>query len=138
AALCVGLGGWRRCRACSPPTDLGFTRDWPITCASRLWPPCEGSLRSHGYEALTLHFEQFDFEDQRGIRRYHTACAARAIAELGWDDEGTLTADLHGGDTFVPTGDDPLSADGELKWPAAVERAVKFLALGAALIEPAG
>src|SRR5436189_7027 len=27
---------------------------------------------------------------------------------------------------------------GELKWPAAVERAVKFLALGAALIEPAG
>src|SRR5436853_98684 len=74
----------------------------------------------------------------RGIRRYHTACAARAIAELGWDDEGTLTADLHGGDTFVPTGDDPLSADGELKWPAAVERAVKFLALGAALIEPAG
>src|SRR5712691_4977893 len=84
---------------------------------------------------LTLYVEQFDFKDQRGVRWYHAARAAGTIAELRRDDEGALTADLHRGDTFIPTGDDPLSADGKLERLAAVERTVKLLALGDALIE---
>src|SRR5438552_3611078 len=75
-------------------------------------------------KSLALHLEQFDFEDQRGIRRYHAACPASAIAQLWRDDERALATDLHRGDTFVPAGNDPLSADRKLEGSAAVERAV--------------
>src|SRR2546423_15493461 len=86
---------------------------------------------------LALHVEQFDFEDQRGVRRYYAARATGTIAECGWDDESALTADLHRGNTIVPTGDDPLLSDGKLERLAAVERTVELLTLSAALIEPA-
>src|SRR6266700_1391793 len=87
-------------------------------------------------ESLALHVEQFDVEDQRGIRRDDAARAARAIAELGRDDEGALAADLHGGDALIPTADDLTLADGKLERLTAVERTVELLALGAAFIEP--
>src|ERR1700681_2315642 len=44
-----------------------------------------------------LHAEQFDVEDQRGVRGDDAAGAACAIAERGRDDEGALAADLHRG-----------------------------------------
>src|SRR6476661_1487255 len=78
--------------------------------------------------ALALHAEQLDLENQRGVRRYHAARAAGAVAECGWDDERALTADLHRGDPFIPAGDDSLPADGKLERLAAVERTVELLA----------
>src|SRR5215510_16301026 len=88
--------------------------------------------------ASAFDAEQFDLEDQRRVRRDHAADPAGAIAEIGWDDEGALAADLHRGNAFVPAGDDLPSADRKLERLPAVERAVELLALGAALIEPAG
>src|ERR1700728_2145030 len=72
------------------------------------------------------------------MRRDDAAGAARAIAQLGRNDQGALAADLHGGDAFVPAADHLADADLELKRLAAIERAVEFLALLAILIEPAG
>ena len=85
-----------------------------------------------------LHVEQFDIEHQRGVRRYDAAGAARAIAELGRDDESALAANLHGGDALIPAGDDLMFAEGELERLVAVDRAVELLALDAVLIKPAG
>src|ERR1700728_1601821 len=87
---------------------------------------------------LALDVEQFDVEDQRRVRRKDAAGAARAVAEIGRNDQSAFAADLHGGDAFVPAGDDVVSADRKLEWLAAIDRAVEFLALGAVLIQPAG
>src|SRR5580704_15771028 len=85
----------------------------------------------------SLHIEQFDVEDQRGVGRDDAAGAARPVAELGRDDQGALAADLHAGDALVPAGDDLMPPERELERLTAVERAVELLALGAILIEPA-
>src|SRR5215467_9445976 len=84
-----------------------------------------------------LHVKQFNVEDQCGIRRYDAACTASPVAEFRRDDEGALAADLHGGDAFVPTGDDLPLTDGKLKRLATIDRAVELLALGATFVEPA-
>src|ERR1700730_10449650 len=87
---------------------------------------------------LPLHVEQFDVEHQRRVRRNDAAGAAGAVAERGWNDQGALAADLHGGDAFVPAGDHLALPDRKLERLIAVDRAVEFLALLAALIKPAG
>src|SRR5580704_7807067 len=105
--------------------------------------PCErrssvnGARLRSGFSP-SLHLEQFDVEDQRGVGRDDAAGAARPVAELGRDDQGALAADLHAGDALVPAGDDLMPAERELERLAAVERAVELLALGAILVEPAG
>src|SRR5258708_34060283 len=86
----------------------------------------------------SLHIEQFDVEDQRGIWRDDAAGPAGPVTEFGRDDERALAADLHGRHTFIPAADDLTPADGELKWLATIERAVELFALGAAFVEPAG
>src|SRR5271169_3693671 len=85
-----------------------------------------------------FHRQQFDVEHQRRVRRYDGAGAACTIAERGRDDQGTLAADLHGGDALVPTGDHPLLADRKLERFVAVDGTVEFLALLTVLVEPAG
>ena len=70
--------------------------------------------------------EQFDVEDQRRVRRNDAAGAARAIAELGRDDQRALAADLHGGDAFVPAGDDLVLADRKLERLAAIDRSSRI------------
>src|SRR6185295_11662493 len=87
---------------------------------------------------LALHAEQFDVEDQRGVRRYQAARAASAIPKCWRNDEGALAADLHRGDAFIPTGDDLLLPDGKLERLTAIDRTVEFLAPGTILVEPAG
>jgi hypothetical protein len=82
--------------------------------------------------------KQLDVEDQGGVRRNGVAGAAGAVAEIRWNDERARAADLHGGDAFVPAGDDAVGADRKLERLAAIDRRVEFLAFGAVLIEPAG
>src|SRR5689334_4131377 len=86
----------------------------------------------------TLHAEQLDVKDQRGVRWDGPTGPACAITQLRRYNERALAADLHGGDAFVPAADHAALADGKLEWLVAVDRAVEFLALGAVLIEPAG
>src|SRR5258707_83071 len=71
---------------------------------------------------LSLHVEQLDFEDQRGVGRNDAARAARAIAERRRDDQRALAADLHRGNALVPAGNHPLLADRKLERHAAVDR----------------
>src|ERR1700716_735507 len=66
------------------------------------------------------------------------AGAAGAVAQRGWNDQGALAADFHGGDPFVPAGDHPALPDRKLERFIAVDRRVEFLAFLAALIKPAG
>src|SRR3981189_1638011 len=96
------------------------------------------SLAANATETLSLHAKQFDIEHQRRVRRNSTAGAAGAVAQRGWNDQGALAADFHGGDAFVPAGDHPALPDRKLERFIAVDRRVEFLALLAALIKPAG
>src|ERR1700722_19012346 len=85
-----------------------------------------------------LHIEQFHVEDQRRIRRDDTARTARAIAELGWNDQRALAADLHRGHALVPAGNHFALSDRKLQRIVAIDGGVELLALLAILIEPAG
>jgi len=87
---------------------------------------------------LPLHVEQLDVEHQRRVRRNGAAGAAGAVAQRGRNDQGTLAADFHGGDAFIPAGDHPALPDRKLERLVAIDRRVEFLALLPVLIEPAG
>src|ERR1700681_4912807 len=52
-----------------------------------------------------LHPQQLDLEDQDCVGRDDAAGAARAIAELGGDDQRALAAHLHARHTLVPAFD---------------------------------
>src|ERR1700678_561253 len=95
------------------------------------------SLTRPAGERELLNAEQIDLEDQRGARRDDAAGAARAIAQVRRNDQRALTADMHGGDAFVPALDDLALADRERKRLVPVERAVEFLALFAVDEQPA-
>src|SRR6202161_1402201 len=98
-----------------------------------------GAVRTNRAAVATLFdAEEFDAEDQGGVRRNDAAGAAAAVAELGRNDQRALAADLHGRDAFVPAGDDLMQADLELERLVAIDRGVELLALGAVLVKPAG
>src|SRR6202012_2125668 len=88
--------------------------------------------------ASALHVEQFDVEHQCGVRRNDAAGAARAITELGRNDQSALTAHLHRGDAFVPALNHLALPDRNLERIVAVDGGVELLALLAILVKPAG
>jgi hypothetical protein len=61
------------------------------------------------------NFQQFHFEDQRGIRRDHAAGTARAVAKVWRDGELARAADLHALHAFVPAGNDLAAAEREVE-----------------------
>src|ERR1700759_1871243 len=77
----------------------------------------------------SLHFEQLDLEQERGVRRNDAARAARAVAELWRDQQRTRAANFHAGDAFIPTFEDTTRADGERERATTIPRAVEFFAL---------
>src|SRR5258706_494681 len=85
-----------------------------------------------------LQLEQLDFEQQRGVGRDRATRATRAVAEIGWDQECTLAADLHRRDALVPALDHHAAPDLELERAGAIDRAVELVALLGVLPEPAG
>ncbi len=50
--------------------------------------------------SLILYLKQFHVEDQRGVRRYDAARAARSITKLRRYDERPLAPRFHRGDAF--------------------------------------
>src|SRR5262252_7493440 len=66
------------------------------------------------------HVEELDVEHQRRVWRDDATGAARAVAELGGNDQRPLTANLHSGDTLIPSGNHLTCSELELKWIAAV------------------
>src|SRR5215472_13374693 len=99
-----------------------------------------GSSRPRCQRAnVALNPQQLDVEDQCRVGGDDAAGTARAVAELGRDDQRALAADLHAGDTFVPSLYHLPGAEPEAEWRAAIDRAVEFLALVAVrLLQPAG
>src|SRR5262245_59019520 len=85
--------------------------------------------RSRSRSSL-LQVEELHLEQQRRVRRDHPAGAARAVAEVGRDQQRALAADLHAGHALVPALDDLALAEAERERAAAIERAVELLALG--------
>src|SRR6516164_5835489 len=111
----------------------------PVTSSSTILVTVTSPTRHFMGAGRLLHLQQVDVEDQGGVGRDRSpAGTARAVAELRWDDQRALAADLHAGHALVPTGDDLLGAERELEGLTAVERAVEFLALGSILVEPSG
>src|SRR3546814_17923154 len=89
-------------------------------------PPRAGSGAGLAWSSKRLfEVDQFDIEDQRGVRRNHPAGAAGTIAELGRDDQGALAADLHAGDALVPAADHPAGAERKGERLAAVARGIR-------------
>src|SRR5258708_13740788 len=89
-------------------------------------------------DSSAIHVGEWDGEHQRCVRRNGAAGAAGAVAQRGRNDQGTLAADFHGGDAFIPAGDHPALPDRKLERLVAIDRRVEFLALLPVLIEPAG
>src|SRR6516225_11743810 len=87
------------------------------------------------FSAKLLHAQELHVEQQRRIRRDHTARSARAVAERRRDDQRALAADLHAGNALIPPGDHPALADRKLERLVAIDGGVEFLALLAVLIE---
>src|SRR5918993_4819169 len=66
--------------------------------------------------------QEFDVEDQRGIRRDDAADTARAVAVRRRNGQRPLAADLHAGDPFIPAADYFAAAKPELERFIAIAR----------------
>src|SRR5690349_17729043 len=77
----------------------------------------------------SAHLQQFDVEDQRGVRRDYARGAAGAVTEGGGDGERAAAAHLHGRDPLIPALDHLALADGEGEGFVAVARAIELLAV---------
>src|SRR3546814_8720635 len=69
-------------------------------------PPRAGNGAGLAWSSKRLfEVDQYDIEDQRGVRRNHPAGAAGTIPELGRDEQGVMAADHHAGIATVTTAD---------------------------------
>src|SRR5688572_8741831 len=71
------------------------------------------STTTAGRSLTSSHVEQLDVEQERGVRGDHAAGAARAVAVIRRDRQRAAAADLHAGDTLVPSADDLAAAQTE-------------------------
>src|SRR5262249_11054062 len=93
-------------------------------------------------DALHLrHVEELDVEHQRRVRREHAPGAARTISELGGNDQRSLAAHLHSGNTLIPSRNHLTGSELELKRIVAIAGAVELLSLTirrGAVVQPPG
>lgn len=82
--------------------------------------------------------EQFDLKDQSRIGWNYAAGAALAVAQSGRNDQLSFAADLHGRNTFIPTGNHAPLTDREFERLTAINGAIELLALLSIDIKPAG
>ena len=73
-----------------------------------------------------LYAQQFDVENQGGVRWNRAAGAACAIAQCCRDDQLALAAHFHALHAFVPTLNDAAGTQREFEWVVAVFARVKF------------
>src|SRR5271165_3384789 len=84
---------------------------------------------------------QIDIEDQGRAGRNDAARTVVAIGKIRRNDEPAALADLHSGNTLVPTLDDRARAERKFERPAGVARTIELLALVVGrgrLVQPAG
>src|ERR1035437_217846 len=79
--------------------------------------------------SILFHADEFDIEEQRRVRRDAGARAARAVAELGRNDERPRAADLHAGDALIPAPNHRAGAELERERLPVIARAVELLAV---------
>src|SRR5574343_680915 len=86
-----------------------------------------------------LDGQQFDVEDQGGVRWNHAAGAARAVAQIGRDDQLAAAAHFHALYAFVPATEHHAGAQGEFERIIAVVAGIEFRAFAAVVVlQPAG
>lgn len=122
-----GRHGWSRRRGRSIRLRVGWSDGWPVSIAVR--------VRRGGVE-------QFDIEDEIGLRRNDRRTTGETIGKLPGDEQATDAADVHADESGVPAGNDLMAAEDELKWltlgklrAGAVAGGVELCAVGG---EPAG
>src|SRR5690349_16533493 len=75
------------------------------------------------------HTEQFDVENQRGVRWDHTACTARSVSQIRRDGEFTLASHLHPLHPFVPALYDSPRAERKRKGLSTIDGAIELFAV---------
>src|ERR1700676_2770561 len=73
-------------------------------------------------QVSAFDLDQLHVENQRRIGWNDPACAAFAVAHVGWNDQSPLPADLHSLHAFLPAADDAPFAQQETKGNIAVAR----------------
>src|SRR5438034_10615902 len=84
----------------------------------RNWRASNTAMGDGGRRSMDA--EEFDVEDQRGVRRDHAACTAGAVAHFRRDSELAFPSHLHSGHSLVPTLDDLSCPESELERLSAV------------------
>src|SRR3954469_11510692 len=92
--------------------------------------PVTGTAVSAEAPPRLLQLQKLDLEQQGRVRRDNAAGAARAVAQLGRDQQRPLAAHLHAGHAFVPTLDHLAATEPERERAAPVQRAVELRPLG--------
>src|SRR5262249_43561546 len=82
--------------------------------------------RAEGGRRVSFHFHQLHFEFEAGVRRDVRRMSARAVAEIGRDDEAAFAADLHADDALIPAFDHLTGSDLEIERFTFVARAVEL------------
>src|SRR6185437_15326301 len=79
------------------------------------------AMRGVCFTVRLPYTEQFDVENQRGVRWDHTACTARSVSQIRRDGEFTLASHLHSLHPFVPALYDPPRAERKRKGLSAID-----------------
>lgn len=77
-----------------------------------------------------VDLDELGLEDESGVGRNGVTGTAGAVAELGFDGELALLADLHAEEALIPTLDDLTLADSEVQRLATVVARIELLAAG--------
>src|SRR3990172_186081 len=144
--MCACASAEPSAAGCGVPATLpsGCTRSDSFSMPRRMprrRAPASGRRRSSRRLIGTrrsAYGEQLDFENQRRVRRDRAAGAARAVAELGRNDELAPPAHLHALHAFVPALDDVAGGEREFERGAALLARIELAALLAAVEQPPG
>ena len=74
-----------------------------------------------------LYSEKFDVEDQRRVGRNDRRVSVWPVGKFARDDEDGAIADMEERDAFIPTGNDSVCPERELKRLTTVAGAVELL-----------
>src|SRR5712675_2018636 len=79
--------------------------------------------------AQSADAEQFNFENQCGVRRNRAWITVASVGQFWWDGKLDLVADFHLGHTKIPPGDDLPRAKDERERLVAIHGTVKLFAV---------
>src|SRR6185437_2167164 len=75
------------------------------------------------------HTEQFDVENQRGVRWDHSAGTTRSVSQVGWDGKFALAPHLHPLHPFVPALNDPPGTEGKREGLSTIDGTIELFSV---------